>query len=158
MISHEEALAITEKYIPEKDIEFVPFMTSLGRLLAEDIISDIDMPPFNKTAVDGYACRREDLGRELVINEIVAAGQLASAPVEEGRCVKIMTGAAMPEGTDWVFMVEDAEESDGRVKFTGKAGKDNIAKLGEDIRVGDTVLKAGKIIVPQDIAVMATVG
>ncbi|MBS0010284.1 MAG: molybdopterin molybdotransferase MoeA, partial [Bacteroidales bacterium] len=158
MISHEEALAITEKYIPEKDIEFVPFMTSLGRLLAEDIISDIDMPPFDKTAVDGYACRREDLGRELVINEIVAAGQLASAPVEEGRCVKIMTGAAMPEGTDWVFMVEDAEERDGRVKFTGKAGKDNIAKLGEDIRVGDTVLKAGKIIVPQDIAVMATVG
>ncbi len=158
MISHEEALAITDKYKPEKDIESVPFMDSLGRVLAEDIISDIDMPPFNKTAVDGYACRREDLGRELVINEVVAAGQVASEPVGEGSCVKIMTGAAMPEGTDWVFMVEDAEEKDGKVKFTGKAGKDNIAKLGEDIRAGDTVLKAGKIIVPQDIAVMATVG
>ncbi|MGM0666226.1 MAG: gephyrin-like molybdotransferase Glp [Bacteroidota bacterium] len=158
MISHEEALAITDKYKPEKDIEFVPFTDSLGRVLAEDIISDIDMPPFDKTAVDGYACRREDLDRELIINEVVAAGQVASAPVGEGRCVKIMTGAAMPEGTDCVFMVEDAEEKDGKVRFTGKAGKDNIAKLGEDIRAGDTVLKAGKIIVPQDIAVMATVG
>lgn len=158
MISHEEALSITEKYKPEKDSELISFTDSLGRVLAEDIISDIDMPPFNKTAVDGYACRREDLGRELVINEVVAAGQLASEPVGEGRCVKIMTGAAMPEGTDWVFMVEDAEEKDGKVKFTGKAGKDNIAKTGEDIRSGDRVLRAGKIIKPQDIAVMATVG
>ncbi|MDT8400270.1 MAG: molybdopterin molybdotransferase MoeA [Bacteroidales bacterium] len=158
MITHEEALAITERYKLWKDSEFIPFMDSPGRVLAEDIISDIDMPPFNKTAVDGYACRRADLGRELIINEVVAAGQVASGPVTEGRCVKIMTGAAMPEGTDWVFMVEDAEEKDGRVKFTGKAGKDNIAKLGEDIRLGATVIKAGKIIAPQDIAVMATVG
>lgn len=158
MISHEEALSITEKYKPEKDSELISFTDSLGRVLAEDIISDIDMPPFNKTAVDGYACRRADLGRELVIKEVVAAGQLASAPVAEGSCVKIMTGAAMPEGTDWVFMVEDAEERDGKVKFTGKAGKDNIAKTGEDIRAGDRVLKAGKLIEPQDIAVMATVG
>lgn len=158
MISHEEALSITEKYKPEKNSEVISFTDSLGRVLAEDIISDIDMPPFNKTAVDGYACRRADLGRELVIKEVVAAGQLASEPVGEGSCVKIMTGAAMPEGTDWVFMVEDAEEKDGKVKFTGKAGKDNIAKTGEDIRAGDRVLKAGKLIEPQDIAVMATVG
>jgi len=134
MITYEEAHTITKQYKPEKDIEFIPFMDSLARVLAEDIKSDIDMPPFNKTAVDGYACRRVDLGRELIINEVVPAGQVASGPVTEGRCVKIMTGAAMPEGTDWVFMVEDAEEQDGRVRFTGKAGKDNIAKLGEDIR------------------------
>jgi len=158
MISHEEAVSIAEKYRPVKDIEYISFTDSLGRVLAEDIISDIDMPPFNKTAVDGYACRREDLDRELIINEVVAAGQEANGPVGEGSCVKIMTGAAMPEGADWVFMVEDAEEKDGKVRFTGKAGKDNIAKLGEDIRSGDRVLAAGKIIKPQDIAVMATVG
>ncbi|MGM0463150.1 MAG: gephyrin-like molybdotransferase Glp [Bacteroidota bacterium] len=158
MIPFEEAIAITGKYVRHTGVEYIPFMESPGRVLAEDIISDIDMPPFNKTAVDGYACRKADLGRELVINEVIPAGVPASGKVEEGECVKIMTGAAMPEGTDWVFMVEEAEEKDGKVRFTGKAGKDNIAKHGEDIRRGDTVLKAGSMARPQDIAVMATVG
>ncbi len=158
MISYEEALAITEKYKPEKGTEYIALIDSLGRILTRDIISDIDMPPFNKAAVDGYACRSKDLYKELIINEIVPAGRAPSGRVEEGTCVKIMTGAAVPEGADWVFMVEDAVEKDGRVKFAGKPGRDNIAKRGEDIRSGDTVLRAGKVIAPQDIAVMATVG
>ena len=158
MISYEEALEITEQYQPEKGIESIALIDSLGRILAQDVISDIDMPPYNKTAVDGYACRRKDLYKKLIIKEILPAGRTASGRVEEGTCVKIMTGAAVPDGADWVFMVEDATEKDGMVKFNGKPGKDNIAKRGEDIRSGDTVLKAGKVIAPQDIAVMATVG
>ena len=158
MIAFDEAIAITGNHIRHTGIEYVPFMEAPGRVLAEDITSDIDMPPFNKTAVDGYACRKADMGRELRINEVIPAGVPASKRVEEGECVKIMTGAAMPEGADWVFMVEEAEEENGKVRFTGKAGKDNIAKHGEDIRRGDTVLKAGSPVRPQDIAVMATVG
>jgi len=158
MISFDEAIAITGNHIRHTGLEYIPFMESPGRVLAEDITSDIDMPPFNKTAVDGYACRKADLGHELRINEVIPAGVPASKRVEEGECVKIMTGAAIPEGSDWVFMVEDAEEKNGKVRFTGKAGKDNIAKHGEDIRRGDTVLKAGSPVRPQDIAVMATVG
>ncbi|MFO7851824.1 MAG: gephyrin-like molybdotransferase Glp [Bacteroidota bacterium] len=158
MIPYEEASAITEKYILETGIEYVDLLDSLGRFLAEDIISDINMPPFDKPAVDGYACRKEDLDKELVIKDILPAGKPALKKVGAGECIKIMTGAAMPEGADWVFMVEDAEEKDGKVRFKGKPGKDNIAKMGEDIRVGDTVLKAGRLIEPQDIAVMATVG
>ncbi len=158
MIPFDEAITITGKYIRKTGVDYIPFMESPGRVLAEDIISDIDMPPFNKTAVDGYACRKADLDRELLINEVIPAGVPASRRVEEGECVKIMTGAAIPEGADWVFMVEEAEEKNGKVRFTGKAGKDNIAKHGEDIRRGDKVLKAGRIIKPQDIAVMATVG
>ncbi len=158
MISYEEAIVITEKYNPDGGLEYLPFMDSLGRYLAEDIVSDINMPPFNKTAVDGYACRKEDIDKELIINEIIPAGVSASKKVEEGECVKIMTGAAIPEGANWVFMVEDAQENNGRVRFTGKPGKDNIAKMGEDIRKDDIVLKAGRLIEPQDIAVMATVG
>ncbi len=158
MISYEKALTITEKYIPETGIENLPFIDSIGRCLAEDIISDINMPPFNKTAVDGYACRKEDIDRELIINEIIPAGVSASRNIGEGECVKIMTGAAIPEGANWVFMVEDAEEYNGRVRFKGKPGKDNIARMGEDILKGDIVLKAGRLIKPQDIALMATVG
>ena len=158
MISYEEALEITRKYKPDNDTEYIPFIDSQGRFLAADIISDIDMPPFDKTAVDGYACRKKDLDLELMINEVIPAGVSAQKPVGEGECVKIMTGAAIPEGADWVFMVEDAQESDGRVKFVGKPGKDNIAKKGEDILKGDTVLRSGKRIDARDIAVMATVG
>ena len=158
MISFEEALKITEKYKPETGIEYLPFIDSIGRCLAEDIVSDINMPPFNKTAVDGYACRKEDINRELIINEIIPAGASASRKVGEGECVKIMTGAAIPDGANWVFMVEDAEENNGRVRFKGKPGKDNIARMGEDMHEGDIVLKAGRLIKPQDIAVMATVG
>ena len=158
MISFEEALKITEKYKPETGIEYLPFIDSIGRCLAEDIVSDINMPPFNKTAVDGYACRKEDINRELIINEIIPAGSSASRNVGEGECVKIMTGAAIPDGANWVFMVEDAEENNGRVRFKGKPGKDNIARMGEDMHEGDIVLKAGRLIKPQDIAVMATVG
>ncbi len=158
MIKFEEAMEIAGRHKINPGTESIGFMDSLGRILAEDIISDMDMPPFDKTAVDGYACRRADLNKDLVINEVIAAGSLALSPVKEGECAKIMTGAAVPDGADYVFMVEYAEEKDGRVKFTGKEGKDNIAIKGEDIKQGDIVLKGGRTIKPQDIAVMATVG
>ncbi|MDX2414173.1 MAG: molybdopterin molybdotransferase MoeA [Bacteroidales bacterium] len=158
MIKFEEAMEIAGRHKINPGTESIGFMDSLGRVLAEDIKSDMDMPPFDKTAVDGYACRRADLNKDLVINEVIAAGSLALSPVKTGECAKIMTGAAVPDGADYVFMVEYAEEKDGRVKFTGKEGKDNIAIKGEDIKQGDIVLKGGRTIKPQDIAVMATVG
>lgn len=158
MIPFEKAVEITEKYVLSSGTEKLDLIDSLGRILAVDITSDMDMPPFNKTAVDGFACRKRDLDKELLINEVIPAGVVARNPVREGECARIMTGAAIPEGADWVFMVEDAVEKDGKVRFTGKAGKDNIAKKGEDIIAGDIVLGAGRIIRPQDIAVMATVG
>lgn len=158
MIKFEEAIAIVEKHKIDPGTEVIGFMDSLGRVLAKDIRSDMDMPPFNKTAVDGYACRRSDLGEELIINEIIPAGSLAKLTVNKGECAKIMTGAAIPDGADYVFMVEYSVEDKGKVRFTGKEGKDNIAQKAEDIKSGDIVLSAGRIIKPQDIAVMATVG
>ena len=158
MIKFEEALKIAEEYRINPGTEKVPFLDSLGRVLAEDIRSDIDMPPFNKAAVDGYACRRKDIDKELLINEVIPAGTVAKKPVAEGECAKIMTGAAVPDGADFVFMVEDAIETGNRVRYTGSSSKDNIAKKAEDISTGDVVLRRGRIIRPQDIAVMATVG
>jgi len=94
----------------------------------------------------------------LRINETIPAGRVPQIEVRKGECARIMTGAAVPDGADYVFMVEDSEESDGMVRFTGKPYKDNIARKGEDIRTGDIVLRKGRIVRPQDIAVMATVG
>lgn len=117
------------------------------------------MPPWNKSAVDGYACRHTDLGHELTVLETVAAGVMPQKEVVPGTCSRIMTGAAVPAGADYVFMLEDSEElSDGRVKFTGRAGNDNIAKAGEDIMKDQTVLRSGHYIKPQDVAVLASVG
>ena len=92
----------------ETEIETVAFTGSLNRVLREDITSDMDMPPFNKSTVDGFACRRADLGAELELIETIPAGYAPERKVLENQCSKIMTGAAIPEGADMVFMVEDS--------------------------------------------------
>jgi len=139
--------------------ETVPFTESLNRILSADVISDMEMPPFNKASVDGFACRKSDLGNELEVIETVSAGEWPEKPAGKNLCTRIMTGAAVPEDADSVIMVEDTETlPSGKIKFTGSSTKENIAFRGEDIRKGDVVLKAGNIIRPQDIGVMATVG
>jgi molybdopterin molybdotransferase len=139
--------------------ERVPFIDSLNRILACDITSDMDMPPFNKATVDGFACRKADLAAELEIVETIAAGKQPEKAVREMQCSRIMTGAAVPDGADMVFMVEDSLVlPSGKVKFTASFTKENISIRGENIKIGDSVLKPGKLIRPQDIAVMASVG
>ena len=159
MISFEEAYELVMDSCVETGTETVQFTESRGRILAEDIFSDIDMPPFNRAAVDGYACNREDIGRELEIVEMIQAGQVPEKTVGKGQCTKIMTGAIVPDGCDMVFMVEDSKEtSPGRVIFAGRSSKSNLSLRGEDVKTGAMVLARGKIIMPQDIAVMASVG
>jgi molybdopterin molybdotransferase len=159
MIKYEDGLQIVLDKAFDTGTETVSFLSSPGRVLASDILSDIDLPPFNKAAVDGYACRSEDLGSELRVLEVINAGKCPSFKISEGNCSKIMTGASVPGGADFVFMVEDAHTTpDGRVRFTGKSRKDNIARAGEDVRSGDLVLGKGRLIRPQDVAVMASVG
>lgn len=159
MISFDEAYNIVINSSVTTGTEPVTFIESLGRILADDIRSDIDMPPFNKSTVDGFACRKEDLSDELEILETIAAGMQPKKIVSEKQCSRIMTGAPLPEGAEIVFMVEDSLIlPSGKVKFTGSFTKDNVAIKGEDIVTGDTVLKKGKLIRPQEIAVMASVG
>ena len=129
-----------------------------GRVLAADIVSDIDMPPFDKSAMDGFACRSADLDRPLRIVETVAAGMMPEKKIGEGECARIMTGAAVPRGADTVVMVEDTGEEDGIVRVTRRSGRSNICLLGEDLREGDTVLKKGSLIRSPEIAVLAATG
>jgi molybdopterin molybdotransferase len=159
MITFEEAFRIVTEAAFRTGKEEVKITDAAGRALAAPVRSDMDMPPWNKSAMDGYACRHQDLGSELTVIETVAAGVMPEKTVVPGTCSRIMTGAAVPQGADYVFMLEDTEEKeDGRVRFTGKPGNDNIAKAAEDCFAGQTVLKPGRYIKPQEIAVMAVVG
>ena len=139
--------------------EHVDIRQSLGRVLAEDVISDIDMPPFDKSAMDGFACRRADLADELTVIEVIPAGSRPERTVGIGECSKIMTGGMVPRGADCVVMKEYAEiVSEGRIRFTGEKTSDNICGMGEDAKAGDIVLKKGTLLRAQHIAVLASFG
>jgi molybdopterin molybdotransferase len=159
MISFEKAFEIVMNSCFKMGSEIIPFTDSLNRILAGDVVSDIDMPPFNKSSVDGFACRKSDMGSDLEIIETIPAGVWPASEVGKGQCSRIMTGAPVPDGADCVVMVEDTElTSIGKMRFRGSYTKENIARKGEDVHKDDIVLKKGKIIRPQDIAVMASVG
>ncbi|MHB9027448.1 MAG: molybdopterin molybdotransferase MoeA [Candidatus Latescibacterota bacterium] len=160
MIPFEEAFDIVMQSVRKTGSERVDFTSSLNRVLAEDVRSDLDMPPFDKSAMDGYACRREDLEGTLRVVEIIPAGQPPRKSIGQGECAKIMTGAMLPTGADWVIKIEETETvSDGEIRFRGgKSAKRNICFRAEDIQQGDIVLEKGTRIRPQEIALLATVG
>jgi len=159
MLKFEEALRIVTDSAFITGTGEIDFTSACGRVLSEDIVSDIDIPPFNRSAVDGYACRKDELTSDLEVAGVIAAGMEPLPPPGRNQCFKIMTGGVVPEECDMVFMVEDAEVlSSGKVRFRGFSLKNNISLKGEDIKAGSTVLPAGRNIEPQDIAVMASAG
>ncbi len=159
MISFDKAYETVMASSFRMGTEEVPFTAAAGRVLATEILSDIDMPPFNKATVDGFACRMEDVEKELAVIETIPAGRLPEKSIRKGECSRIMTGAPVPDGADCIIMVEDTVLlPSGFVKFTGVNTKANISFRGEDIKKGDAVLHSGKLLSPQDIAVLASVG
>lgn len=139
--------------------EEINLQDALGRILAEQVFSDIDMPPFNKSAMDGYACRKSDLKDILEVNEYIPAGFTPHIKIEPGTCAKIMTGAVVPEGADCVIMVEHTETvGPNKIRFIKDSTKENICYLGEDVKKGDCVLNTGVLIKPAHMAIMASVG
>lgn len=160
MIKFEEAFEIVQNAAKSTfSTESVYFIESLGRILAQDIFSDVNMPPFDKSAMDGYACRKEDIHNELEIIEVLPAGKIPQKTVGINQCIKIMTGAIIPQGADCVIMVEHTElTADGKVRYNLEKTNSNICYFAEDIKNGDLVLEKGIEIKPQHIAVMASVG
>lgn len=159
MITFEEAYGIVMNSSYKTETEAIAFNNSSQRILDEDITSDIDMPPFNRSAVDGYACHKKEIDHDLDLVEIIAAGKEPLHKVGNDQCSKIMTGAIVPDGCDIVVMVEQSEVlKSGKIRLSGFDFKSNISLKAEDVRKGDIVLKKGKIIQPQDIALMASVG
>jgi len=159
MILFEEALEIISKYAVPLASEKIRLEDCLRRVLATDIFSDMDMPPFDKSAVDGYACRRNDLEKELVVLETIPAGKIPTKIIGNGECSKLMTGGMLPEGTDTVIMVEDVEITGPEtIRFKGDRTAENFCKKAEDIKCGEKVLDKGTLIRPQEIAILASVG
>ena len=159
MIPFEKAFEITINSACQLGSERVDIANALNRILAEDVKSDMDMPPFNRSAMDGYACRRSDLSNELTVVETIPAGYVPQKAIETNQCSKIMTGAMVPDGADCVIMKEYVEEADDNIiRFIGDKTEDNIRLKAGDIRAGDIVLNKGVIIEPQHIAILASVG
>ena len=163
MISFDEAYKTVIRQARPIGSERVPMSDSLNRVLAEDIVSDMDMPPFDKSAVDGFACRSVDLKTEkdfilLEMIETIPAGKIAEKRIQSGQCAKIMTGAMIPQGADHVVMVEETTEEQGKIRIPARMEAGNICFRGEDIRQGETVLSSGTLVKPQHIPLLASVG
>ena len=132
--------------------ETIPVRQAIGRTLRADQVSRLDLPPFDKSAMDGYAIMAGDERDEYRLLETVPAGSVGKEKLTPGTAVRIMTGAAVPEGTGKVIMVEYTEENDGIVKVSDHRGKPNICLKAEDVRRGQAVLAAGTTLDPLDIA------
>jgi molybdopterin molybdotransferase len=158
MIKQEEAFEIIEQSVFKLGIEFIPYENSLGRVLAENVYSDMDMPPFNKSAVDGYACRKQDLKNDLDLLEVIPAGVAPKKDIGPNQCSQIMTGAAVPKGADTIIMVEHTETVNEKIRFVQSKTNSNICLIGEDLKEADLVLEKGTLIKAQQIPVLASVG
>jgi len=159
MLEFDDAFEIVMRSAHLLSTEHVGIDRALNRVLAEDVASDIDVPPFNKSAMDGFACRRANLVNELAIVETIPAGYMPEKTIGQNQCAKIMTGAVVPEGADCVIMVEYTEQlSEQTIRFIGSETSDNICSKAEDIKAGDIMICRGTRIRPEHIAVLASVG
>lgn len=140
----------------------LPLADAIGFVLAQDILSPINVPPFDNSAMDGYAIRRADLSQQAVLP--LAGKSFAGQPFEgewpAGSCIRIMTGAKIPDGADAVVMQENTEVSDEGIRFlqTDVKPNNNIRPTGDDIRQGDVVLPKGERLTARDIPMIATLG
>ena len=168
MIEMDDAIRIVMENTQIIDKTRVGLDDVLGRVLSEDVRSDIDMPPFDKALMDGYALQGTDIASAsgdtpviLDVIEEIPAGTVPQKRVERGQASQIMTGAPVPDGADTVIMVEDTEPHPDAQKVcvldTTETGR-NIARLGEDVRVNQVVLQANTVIRPPEVGILAAVG
>ncbi|MFP3849051.1 gephyrin-like molybdotransferase Glp [Pseudomonas sp. W5-01] len=145
---------------PITERESVALADALGRVLAEDLVSTLDLPPWPNSAMDGYAMRVADwTGEPLPVSQRIFAGH-APEPLQPGTCARIFTGAPVPEGADCVEMQENAEvQADETVRFLEplSAGQ-NIRPKGQETTVGDMVLDAGTVMNPIELGLAASMG
>lgn len=166
MISLEKAQKIVLRHTHSLSIEKVNLVSSLDRVLAEDIVADIYIPGFDRSAMDGFAVRSRDIQgatkRVPVILRVcqdLPAGKTTKRILGKMEAIRIMTGAPIPKGADAVVMVEDTVSTDDSVKvFKAQKPKGNISFRGEDIKKGDFVLRKGSLIEPADIGILAALG
>jgi len=160
MIPLEEALRIVDEALSDVRLqgEMVPVREALGRALLADAAAQLDLPPFDKSAMDGYAVLDGDERDEYRLLGTVPAGQVGTQQLVPGTAVKVMTGAPVPEGAGRVIIVEHTEERADRLLVRRHSSAANICRKGEDVRRGDVVLRAGTAPDPVDVANLVSCG
>lgn len=163
MLTVEEALRAVLDRVAPLPSRRVALSEALGCVLAEDVKADIDLPPFDKSIVDGYAVRSSDLSgenRRLRIGEEIAAGTVPTRPIHPGEAAVILTGAPMPEGADAVVMIERTNRVGSLVEIDSCAvtpGQNRLLR-GREMRAGDVVLACGDVLNPLRLGLLASVG
>jgi molybdopterin molybdotransferase len=164
-LSVEQAREFILRLVPRMtQVETVALRDALGRTLARDIVSGIAVPGHDNSALDGYALRGADLVQDgdtvLEIAATLLAGGHAPASTQGGQCVRIMTGAAMPAGLDTVVAQEHVRLEDGRIRIAPGIVRtgENRRLAGEDLALGAIALRAGRVLRPADIGVLASLG
>ncbi|MBS3815265.1 MAG: molybdopterin molybdotransferase MoeA [Hadesarchaea archaeon] len=159
----EEALDKILSRINSLQSETIPINQSLNRVLYEDIESEVNIPPFDRSAMDGYAVRASDTfgadENNPIELKVIGSSDIGTPPedsVGEGEAIEIMTGAVMPEGADAVIMIEHTEREDNKLEIYSPVspGK-NVSDKGEDVKSGEKVLSKGKKLRPQDVGMLA---
>ena len=154
---------ILDRLKPVADTERLPLLEALDRVLVEDVVSPMDVPGHDNSAMDGYALRHADLaGGGATTLDIVGtayAGRPFAGGIDRGQCLRIMTGAPLPLGADCVVMQENALVQDGRATIgPGHRAGQNIRRAGEDLPRGGTALLAGRLLRPADLGLLASLG
>lgn len=163
MLSFQEAQKIIVSEAAPLRTEQIPLDKAVGRMLASDVYADRDYPPFNRAAMDGFALRSGELAggiRTFTIVDTIYAGTVPKEPAGPGTCYRIMTGAAVPEGMDAVVRVEDTVERGAVMTTAINSFKPflNIARRGEDVKLGEPVLRCPLMCSASITSVLATVG
>lgn len=148
---------------PVSCVNKIEIRSALGRFLAEDIHSNINVPSHTNSAMDGYAINGNDIpaNEEASLKVVctVLAGQPFNGEISQGQCARIMTGGMMPKGTDTVIMQEDVEVTDDNISITNCHRKgQNVRQAGEDLAIGQVALDKGHKIMPAELGVLASLG
>lgn len=167
LVSVEEAKRLLREHfepIP-LGVEEVTLNEGAGRVLGEDVIAEVDVPPFDRASMDGYAIRAEDsFGAEedkpiiLKVVDKVMAGESSSVAVGFGEAVEISTGAPIPKGANGVVMVEYTSIKDGLKVYKSIIPGENIMACGADIMAGELILRKGEILTPREMGILAAIG
>ena len=166
MLNYEDARALVFQNVKPLEKCTRPLTESQGLALSDDILAPHGMPSFDNSGVDGYAVQAQDLAQASAENPVllenlgyIAAGDSVNEKVYSGQCMQIATGAPLPKKADSVVMKEDIEVEDSKIRYTQSIqAKENVRYHGEDIPEGDTIIPAGTVIGPAQIATLATFG
>jgi len=168
LMTFDEAKQVISQQLKPQPLgnEELALLEAHNRVLAEDIASVLDIPPFNRSTVDGYAVKAEDTfsaeektPAKLTVRGIVNIGELPRISVAKGEAAEIVTGAPIPEGADAVVMVEDTDRKNNLLNvFSAVTHGENVMKKGADIKKGETVLNKGQALGSREIGVLAALG